>query len=65
MYFAYAITQAEQPKSAAEQRAADQRRGEMALAFSQLLHRGRTAVAPASPVPTQPLTVRHHARRYA
>jgi hypothetical protein len=65
MYFAYAVIQAERPKSVAEQRADDLRRGELAHAISRLLHRSRTAAAPVSLVPTQPLTVRHHARRYA
>jgi len=65
MYFAYAIIQAERPRSNAEQRADDLRRGEMAHAVSRLLHRGRAAATPAVPVPAQPLTVRRHARRYA
>ena len=65
MYFAYTIVQAEQPKSAAAQRADDVRRGELALAISRLLHRGRAVAAPAAPAPAQPLTLRHHTRRYA
>jgi hypothetical protein len=65
MYFAYTALQPEQPKSLAEQRADDQRRGELALSFSRLLHHGRATAASAAPVPTQPLTARHHARRYA
>jgi hypothetical protein len=65
MYFAYAAFQAEQPKSVAEQRADDQRRGELALAISQLLHHGRATAATASPVPQQSRTVRHHAHHYA
>ena len=65
MYFAYAITQAEQPKSVAEQRAADRRQGELALAFSRLLHHGRATATLAAQAPAQPRTVRHHARRYA
>lgn len=65
MYFAYTALQPEQPKSLAEQRADDERRGEMALSISRVLHRGRAAVATASPVPAQPRTTRRHARRYA
>lgn len=65
MYFAYAITQVEQPKTVAEQRAADRRQGELALAFSRLVHHGRAAATPAAPAPAQPRTVRHHTRRYA
>ena len=65
MYFAYAITQAEQPKTAAEQRAADTRQGELALAFSRLLHRSRETATPAAQVPAQRLPLRHDARHYA
>jgi len=65
MYFAYAVIQAEQPRSAAAQRADDVRRGELAHAISRLLHRSRAVAAPAAPTPTQPLTLRHHTRRYA
>lgn len=65
MYFAYAIAQAEQPKTVAEQRAADTRQGELALAFSRLLHRGRATATPAAQVPAQSRTMRHHTRRYA
>ena len=57
MYFAYTALQPEQPKSLAEQRADDQRRGEMALSISRVLHRGRATAATASPVPAQPLTL--------
>lgn len=62
MYFAYAVIQAERPRSAAEQRADDLRRGELAHAIARLLHRGRAGATPASPVPARPLTVRHHVR---
>ncbi len=65
MYFAYTALQPEQPKSLAEQRADDQRRGELALSISQLLHRSRATAASASPVPARPRTARHHARHYA
>lgn len=65
MYFAYTMLQAEQPKSVAAQRADDERRGELALTVSRLLHHGRATAATASPAPKQPLTARHHARRYA
>ena len=65
MYFAYTAFQAEQPKSVAERRADDQRRGELALAISKLLHRGRATAATAAPVPPQPRTVRHHAHHFA
>jgi len=56
MYFSYAVVQAEQPKSFAEQRAEDLRRGEMALALSRLLRRGRIAGVPASSGPTLPVS---------
>ncbi|HXT93799.1 MAG TPA: hypothetical protein VN714_31610 [Trebonia sp.] len=65
MYFAYTIIQAERPRTNAEQRADDLRRGEMAHAVAKLLHRGRAVATPTAPVPAQPRTVRHHTRRYA
>jgi hypothetical protein len=65
MYFAYTALQPEQPKSLAEQRADDQRRGELALSVSRLLHRGRATAASASAAPAQHRSERHHARRYA
>jgi hypothetical protein len=44
--FTYLIYQAERPRSAAEQRAEDTRRGELAMALSRVL-RGRHATVPA------------------
>jgi hypothetical protein len=47
MNVGYLIHQAERPMSAEEQRAADVRRGELALALSRLLRRNRVPGGPA------------------
>jgi len=47
MNVGYLIHQAERPVSVAERRAADIRRGELALALSRLLRRNRVSQEPA------------------
>jgi hypothetical protein len=48
MNLSYLIYQAERPRSAAEQRAEDARRGELAMALTRVL-RGRRQVSPTAP----------------
>ena len=57
MNLTYLMYQAERPRSAAEQRAEDTRRGELAMALTRVL-RGRRRVSPAAvAAPAVPVAV--------